>query len=224
MSESNQMTNECEVLVSMPNDCMYEVCLNIMRTSRDWKGLLAIMVTRKEWRMVVLDILRTCKWDTLMLDRGKVQLERLAIACSFPEVRERAMRYVQGKTKFLYKGIVLQLNRAQAVSSLHITCANSNAQLRFTTVDDSAAKGRPVYGGSVMHGFKKFDKWFSVTYDIPWDNLRKALNFLNKLKPLPPQMLEQACKLRDSCENPKPDTGLHYWGWVGKQRRPEWYD
>jgi len=91
----------------VPDDCIHDICLHMMVASKDWKGISAIILVRKDWRNVVLEILKTVKWDHYMLDNGKVRMERIAVACAFPDLRERAIRYVLGKTKFLYNGIIL---------------------------------------------------------------------------------------------------------------------
>lgn len=155
-----------------------EDVLQCLMDRKDWDAIYSFMRIDKECRDIVRQKLqRTSKWDPHLLDQGKVSLDRMAVICALPELRERAVRYVQGKSKFAYKTVVLQVNHPRDIGSLYITCNSGKMHLRTTTEEyhERCEKGRP----KVSLRRKRDGRWGA---DIPWQDVRDALMFVSKLK------------------------------------------
>lgn len=167
------------------NQDIYETILrHAIRRDHDWQTIAAMIQTSREFRQLFLSLLqRTPSWDTLFIQRGKVNLDRLAVACTFPELRPKAIRYVTGKSKFIYQHTIYQLNHANParINALDITSNHGHFHNRWTSIDHVTSR---VWGCTLKHFPGDL-----IPPDIP--TLTKGFHFLAKLKPLPPTLLQE---------------------------------
>lgn len=126
------------------------------------------------------------RWDALLLDKGKVLLDRLAVICGCPRLRAKALRYVTGKSKFAYKGIVYHLNahRPEKITAITIY-VNPRMEIRWS--DKDAPRGYETH----CWGCSMKARSGTRSFTHPINDLERGLRFLGKLKPLPEALLSE---------------------------------
>jgi hypothetical protein len=164
----------------MIDHILYEL-LMILIKNRKWEGVNNYISSSKDLRLFMEHYLRSNKWNDVFMDRGKVQLERLAIACGFPNLRDKAKNFVQGKSKFIFRNVIFQLNHPRQITSFTILAEHGTLSIMWT----SAEHGLNKYGCSVR---------YRTCYDktiVNLEDMTHGLKFLSKLKDLPEALVQE---------------------------------
>ena len=115
----------------LPNDCLWLILEKLMRTSGETCLMLA--VNFKFSREMIREILvKTKKWDDIMVRKGKVMLDLIEVAWTYPELKQRVMNYVKGKTKFIYKTTFFQFDKPKQIEFLHIKTAKNQFEIKWS--------------------------------------------------------------------------------------------
>lgn len=176
--------------MDLPQECIVALIRGIVYSkSRDWKVLGHMAETNSEYRNSIGYVLgQEKRWDDVMIQAGKVSLERLAVACGIPGLRARAVRYVEGKKMFLYKNLVIQLDRASTPISMQVLY-NRALVFRATTRAYGEEHDRHAYGVSLMCK-KESTRPLSEEVGDP-EALIRPLLFLRKIKPGLDRMVDE---------------------------------
>lgn len=193
---------DCATFDDTPRDCLQEIIYCSMSSDRTWSSLLAMSKVNKELRHEVATVLMRERWNDIVQERGKVRLDRLAVMCSYPELRERAIRFMEGKSKFVYHDILYQLNHPKDIHSLTIYLDRGTCTLRWTS-DSNSNRGTDwrydeAYGSSVqsVYSTKVWKDGFLQT-DI--EKVREGFWMICNLKKsvVPQKMKEEVNALLD---------------------------
>jgi hypothetical protein len=128
--------------------------------------------------MVKRILTTTRKWDDIMLDRGKVNIIRLQMAWCFPELRERVLRYTKGKTKYIYKTVIIQLDKPSNITMVHMKTNFGTFDCKWTTMDNRNSDR--VHGCSIKTTHQT-DKLYMK--DINIKQIKNAIHALCIIKP-----------------------------------------
>lgn len=171
----------------VPHDCFHEIIEDLMKQEKTWCSLNAISQVNKELRQILrMTLMFLPKWNNLLQEKGKVRLDRLAVICSFPELREKATRFMTGKTKFVFHDILYQLNHPKDIHSLLVHMDHGTCTLRWT--DEENARRGPAHGwrydeayGSSIR-FKSNRRWNHGFINTDIDIVQAGFNMICKLK------------------------------------------
>lgn len=196
----------------IPKDLIEDIFLRLIKNSKN-NDLDTLLLLNKEYYKLSLDILKRIKWDSILLEKGKVCLERLISICSYPELREKSSRYLQGKSKFIYKNIILQLNHPKYITCLDIMF--NNIQIKCTThlyLHQKFTTGR--WGISIY--IKDTKNRNVIKNKIPYTDIVNIYRFLGKVKTkLPNEFHKYIQTFSQEIKLIKLDT-LNEWIWISK--------
>lgn len=210
----------------LPNDCIEQIVLSIIKKDISWKSLFCSLQVNKDIRAVTLSILHSpyCKWNDIMIDNGKVSLDRLRVTSIFSSLRDRLFRFVEGKSKFIYKNIIYQLNHHTNVHSLLILFDNNNCTIRWTSCQSAMRNSRTqtryleAYGASICHNrpHKHPRDWYHSFIKTSVDDIRNGLKLLCKLKArvIPAEMVTEVHDLLHTLQQLHtsiPRNNIAYW-------------
>jgi hypothetical protein len=210
--------------------CLQEHVISYLRAhDADAVGMVC-----KDWRKIQLEAWKRAKWDNIMTCGDKVLLERLVVAVGYPELREKAQRYVLGKTKFAYKNVTIALNRAKDPDNIYIVTDHGKLEIRWTEKSKHDDNFDILWGCSVRCRRASGQSFASL------DDIWNAFHFLFKLcaasKPIRQDAMECIKKLleylhelrgkqsMDLCMNNLGDDqhDPYQWFWAKKEKSHGW--
>lgn len=173
----------------MNQDLWTIVLQKSMATCPSWQDVQALLLSHPQFGDIFHQEMSRTRWDALLLDKGKVILDRLAVICGWPRLRAKALRYVTGKSKFSYKGIVYHLNthRPEKITSMTIY-VNPLLEIRWSSKHAPQGYATNCWGCSMK---RRTGTANSKPTSLSITNLERGLWFLGKLKLLPAALLEE---------------------------------
>ena len=205
--------NTMEVsFTDIPRDSLSEIFTKYMKVSRNLDGFLLL---EKECRSIGFDMLKYIKWDPVLLENGKVKLDTLISICSYPELRTKAIRYVEGKSVFIYKNILLQVNHPKNITTLDIFC--NKVHIKCTS-DKYRNSKFPINVWGISIFIQDSHSWAPrLQYDLPYLDICHICRFLGKIKTnMPAEFQTYMQSFSKAVERVSRDLPQRRWIWISQ--------